>query len=335
MTEIPESIQKIFSSGLLTKEISLGMGHFYKHYRVAIAKGGKDPKDYTKIFIKFLEIVAEHLKNPYKFEPYHEAVRKPFDYYALGLEFIRPLIDFQRSTVSGKEELKKMQLALQKGENVILLSNHQTEIDPQIISLLLEKISPKIAEELIFMAGHRVVTDPLATPLSVGRNMLCIYSKKYVDHPPEKRAEKLKHNQHTLKVMEELLRKGGKIIYVAPSGGRDRRDSLGKVTVDPFDPDSVEMLNLIAKKSEAKVHFHTLALETFELLPPPKEIHLEIGEQRITHFMPAHLAFGKEIDMQKVGDCHLIADKKEQRRRRADAIWQEVLSAYDKFPSNC
>ena len=51
---------------------------------------------------------------------------------------------------------------LAKGDNVILLANHQTELDPQAISLLLEKTHPRIAEEMIFVAGHRVVSDPLA-----------------------------------------------------------------------------------------------------------------------------------------------------------------------------
>ena len=43
---------------------------------------------------------------------------------------------------------------------------------------------------MIFVAGERVITDPLAIPFSMGSNLLCIYSKRYIDHPPEKKIEK-------------------------------------------------------------------------------------------------------------------------------------------------
>ncbi len=50
---------------------------------------------------------------------------------------------------------------------------------------------------MIFVAGERVITDPLAVPASMGRNLLCIYSKRYIDHPPELKSEKQLHNKRT------------------------------------------------------------------------------------------------------------------------------------------
>src|SRR5207253_1943319 len=144
---------------------------------------------------------------------------------------------------------------LQAGDNVVLLSNHQSEIDPQVISLLIEKSTPKIAEEMIFVAGHRVITDPMAIPFSRGRNLLCIYSKRYIEHSPEVRAEKLQHNSKTLSALEELLSQGGKCIYVAPSGGRDRKGDDGSIEVAPFDPSSVELFFLLGQRSGKKTHF--------------------------------------------------------------------------------
>jgi glycerol-3-phosphate O-acyltransferase len=34
-----------------------------------------------------------------------------------------------------------------------------------------------------------VITDPLAIPFSMGCDLICIYSKKYIDVIPEKREE--------------------------------------------------------------------------------------------------------------------------------------------------
>lgn len=48
----------------------------------------------------------------------------------------------------------------------------QTEADPQVISLLMEREGyGDMASRLINVAGHRVTTDPLAIPFSMGRNL--------------------------------------------------------------------------------------------------------------------------------------------------------------------
>ncbi|MBS0654962.1 MAG: 1-acyl-sn-glycerol-3-phosphate acyltransferase, partial [Verrucomicrobia bacterium] len=302
---------------------------FATSYEKALASQGKSPSLDT--FTTFLICVARQLRNPYHFAPYHQAERSPFDYYQLGLDFIRDLIDFSRSKVLGENNLKSIQDAISKKENVILLSNHQTEIDPQIISLLIEKSYPELAQEMIFVAGHRVTTDPLAVPLSLGRNLLCIYSKRHVENPPETKAEKLQHNVSVIKKLGELLNEGGKCIYIAPSGGRDRANGLGIASVAPFDPQSVEMFYLLARKSSQPTHFHTLALSTYKLLPPPDQILVAIGENRSTSFSPAHLFFGPKLDMAHLGDCHLLQDKQQQREARTAAAWQQVVDNYQSF----
>ena len=76
------------------------------------------------------------------------------------------------------------------GDNVVLFANHQSEADPQIFSVLLDPKYPGFAEQTIFVAGDRVTTDLLAGPFSMGRNLLCIFSKKHIENPPELKSEK-------------------------------------------------------------------------------------------------------------------------------------------------
>ena len=304
---------------------------FYTLYLEAGVKSGFPLEKMHSIFEHFCKLAAEHAKNPHHFQPFHKAIRTPFDYYEFGHDFVRPLLDFAKSSLTGEDTLQAIEKALNKKENVILLYNHQTEIDPQVISLFLGKKYPKLASEMIFVAGHRVVQDPLASPLSLGRNLFCIYSKKYIDHPPEKKAEKIQHNRRTLSIMEEMLSEGEKCICIAPSGGRDRMDESGKILPSPFDPDSVEMFYLIAKKSGTACHFHPLSLYTYPLLPPPQVINVAIGEERSTSFSPAHLTFGAEIDMEKI--IQGITDKQARRKLRAETIWQQVVTAYKHFPA--
>ena len=60
--------------------------------------------------------------------------------------------------------------------------------------------------------------------------------------------------------MSSLLSEGGKVIYVAPSGGRDRKNLNDKIVVAPFDPQSIEMFSLMARKAKKPTHFYPLSL---------------------------------------------------------------------------
>ena len=278
-------------------------------------------KNYTQFVIK-------QSRRPYPFELFHQAIRTPFDFYKFGIDFVSLVIDKQKSTVSGLENVELIAKQLALGENVILLANHQTEPDPHIISFLLEPTHAELVSNMIFVAGHRVTTDPLAIPLSMGCNLLCIYSKKHISYPPKDKSRKVIENQKTLKKMEELLTEGGKCIFVAPSGGRDRANTDGVVEVARFDAESIELFRLIARNSGKPVHFYPLALDTYSLFPPPKEVEKEIGERRLVQCAPAHIAFGPELQME-VKETTL--SKKDQRQKRAEIAWIWVSNAYQKL----
>jgi glycerol-3-phosphate O-acyltransferase len=51
-----------------------------------------------------------------------------------GNGFLKPLIILDQSILRGMENAVKIADILAKGENVVLLSNHQTEADPQVRS---------------------------------------------------------------------------------------------------------------------------------------------------------------------------------------------------------
>ena len=303
---------------------------FYASYKVAITKNGHKIEEYDPILLQFLDLIIKNLQTPHEFEPFHRALRKPFDYYHFGLDMLRPLVIFEQSKSLGHEELKKAEEQLKKGENVILFANHQTEPDPQAISLLLEKKYPLLAEEMIFVAGHRVISDPLAVPFSLGRNLLCIYSKKYIEHPPEEKEKKQLHNQRTMKQMGQLLADGGRCIYVAPSGGRDRPDAAGSIHVAKFDPQSIEMFWLMSQQSDHPCHFYPLSLMTYDLLPPPCITQRELSEKREAHCTPIHLILGKEINMNDFPGSEK-KDKRARRKIRAEYIWDQVVEGYNRL----
>ncbi|HWB31331.1 MAG TPA: 1-acyl-sn-glycerol-3-phosphate acyltransferase [Vicinamibacterales bacterium] len=301
--------------------------HFFATYQSALSEAGLKPEAYDHLLCGFVDRMEERLQWPFTFEPYHRQITEPFDYYTFGVEFLRPLVDKRKSSVRGREHLDAVARHLEAGENVIFLANHQTEGDPQAISLLLEDAYPAIGKQMIFAAGERVTTDPLAVPFSMGRNLLCIYSKRYIDHPPEQKHAKQHHNRKTMERMRELLSEGGQCVYVAPSGGRDRPNAQGVVEVAAFDPQSVEMFYLMAQRAGRPSHFHPMALATYDFLPPPETVRSELGETRHITRTGIHLAVGAEIDMARFPGSD-TADRHERRVARARHIWQRVTEDY-------
>ena len=303
---------------------------FFESYKAELGIHGFPLEKQMPILDTYLSLNQEQLQTPYPFQPFHQQIVAPFDYYTFGVEFLRPLVDTQLSSARALHYADEICAYLKKGHNAILFANHQIEADPQAISLLLEKTHPELAKKMIFVAGDRVVTDPLAVPFSLGRNLLCIYSKRYIDHPPEQKLKKQLHNKKTMEVMRELLSEGGKAIYVAPSGGRDRANEKGVVEVALFDPQSVEMFYLMSQRAHSPTHFYTLALSTYDLIPPPETVQLELGEARQTKRGAIHLAFGPEIDMQNIPESEQ-KDKHLKRELRANYIWEQVKKDYSKF----
>lgn len=330
MSHSLSQLEAHLADGIINDKLYQLIQNFYVNYEQTIANL-PHLENNRKNFELLIQLIIEQIQHPYSFSIFHRSIRKPFDYYQFGLDFIRPFIDEKNSEIFGINFLQSIQNQLKKKENVVLLANHQIEPDAQVISLMLEKIDPQLAADMVFVAGHRVVTDPMAIPMSLGRNLLCIYSKKHIAHPPEEKGDKILHNQRTLKQMQELLNEGGYCIYVAPSGGRDRPNAQGEFDVAPFDSQSIELFWLLAQGAKQPTHFYPLALRTYPLMPPPKQVEKELGERRLIHYTPVYLAFGEEIDMENFPGGENL-DKKTKRDKRAQFIWQRVCQIYQNFP---
>src|SRR5579872_5392143 len=107
LESIPEKYQQILFA-------------FFRSYQKATLAAGKSQKDAVSLLSLFLSLVEEQFKHPYPFSPYHQKVRRPFDYYRFGLDFIKPLVDLPHSRLYGEENLQKILEQLKRGENAIL-----------------------------------------------------------------------------------------------------------------------------------------------------------------------------------------------------------------------
>jgi len=241
---------------------------------------------------------------------------------------VRPLLDFRNSYLGNLEVFDQIEKSLKEGHNVILLSNHQTEADPAVMALLLEHSHPYLAENLTYVAGDRVVLDPFCKPFSMGRNLLCVYSRKHINDVPELAKMKVRENGRTLMQMSKLLKAGGQLLWVAPSGGRDRPDPDTNEWVPAvFESSSVENMKRLAEVVRVPTHIHALSLLCFEIMPPPVQVQKELGERRAVGFSGVGLGVSKELDFDSIAKGESNIDN--VRDAQSLAAWNEVNNMYN------
>ncbi|XP_050232658.1 glycerol-3-phosphate acyltransferase ATS12, chloroplastic isoform X2 [Mercurialis annua] len=279
-----------------------------------------------------LDRMLMDVEDPFVFSSFHKALREPFDYYNFGQNYIRPLLDFRNSYVGNVSIFHEVEEKLEQGHNIILMSNHQTEADPAVIALLLEKTYPRIAENLIYIAGDRVVTDPLCKPFSMGRNLICVYSKKHMGDDPKLTKMKRKANIRSLKEMAMILRDGSRIIWIAPSGGRDRPDSLtGEWFPAYFDASTVDNMRRLTEHSGVPGHIYPLALLCHDIMPPPAEVQKEIGERRVISYHGTGFSIAPKMSFSEIAAA--CENHEEAAEAYAQFLYGSVAEQYNVLKS--
>lgn len=334
-----ERARQLIESKLLPTSTVNTLVEWYTSYRQAVINNQSfpaDPAAFTEIMFSTLqELSFRAVHYPIQFEAYHHSLREPFDYYKFGFDFASILLNAKESTVQGQDNLRRAIDFVNRGENVIFMSNHQSEGDPYAIDLLFDWVAHcdrSFCETLVFMAGDRVRDDPVVAPFSAGRNLLTVYSKKHINDVPELRESKTLHNRRAISEAQNLFREGGTALWFAPSGGRDRRNAQsGRVEISSFDDGAVDMMKLTALKSGAKCHFFPMALWTYDMLPPPTNVGgADVGEKRVANHIPMHMHIGEEIDFGKAAPPE-ITNKLDRRKAQAKYIEDAVKSGYEQI----
>ncbi len=263
------TLEAAVGGGKVPPELVPAFKQLYANYKGAVLGSGKPGNDETLVATVMASIVDRVLVEfmaPYKFPSHHLRILEPYNYYDFGQRYVRALIDFDRSVVGYADRFAEIQQQLAAGQNVVLLANHQTEADPGVWALLLEAAFPTLATDVTYVAGDRVVTDNLCKPFSMGRNLFCVHSKKHMDDYPELKAEKQAMNRRTLKAMSTKLNEGGQLMWIAPSGGRDRKNmETGELLPDAFDGTAVELMRQLLDRAGPEGHIYPFAMRSYEV----------------------------------------------------------------------
>ncbi len=281
----------------------------------------------TKTMTMLYDAVLAQISSPYLFQSVHYPKEEDATLYEMGLKVAAPLIQGVPE-ICNPQNLMKVKELLERGENVIFAANHQTELEPQILSIACDPIAKDLFKNTFFVAGERVTTDPIAAPFSRGRKLFCIFAKRYVSENKEIETERRMHNLKTIKQMKELLNGGGACIYVALGGGRDRPDAQGNVQLTSFDPSSVGLFTLLSQTAKKPTHIFPLAISSFNILPPPVSIQKELGERRWTQGGKLRVAIGERFDYSHFLE---IEDKESMHLELTHGLFARLQELYKPF----
>ncbi|XXG75560.1 hypothetical protein AAC387_Pa08g0105 [Persea americana] len=308
--ELLSGVRKEMEGGRLPLNVAATMEEIYLNYRNAVFQSG-NPKA-SEIVLSNIAVAFDRMlldvEDPFNFSPCHKAIRKPFDYYMFGQNYFQPLIDFRRSYVGNIAYFHEMEKQLQQGDTVVLISNHQTEADPAIIALLLETTNPYLAEKMTCVAGDRVLTDPVCKPFSMGRNLLCVYSKKHMNDIPELIEMKRRANTRSLKEMALLLR--GQAL---------------------FDSSSVDNIRRLSDHSGVPGHIYSLGLLCYDVMPPPPQAEKQIGERRLISYHGVGLSVAPEMSFSEIASD--FENHEEAKAAFSKALYASVTEQYSVLKS--
>eukprot|EP00232_Nephroselmis_pyriformis_P027230 CAMPEP_0182852730 /NCGR_PEP_ID=MMETSP0034_2-20130328/321_1 /TAXON_ID=156128 /ORGANISM="Nephroselmis pyriformis, Strain CCMP717" /LENGTH=480 /DNA_ID=CAMNT_0024983465 /DNA_START=24 /DNA_END=1466 /DNA_ORIENTATION=- len=295
------ALNKCVEEKRIPKELVPGSLDFYNNYLTAIRSSDHpDPDTAVASTIgNIFDRVLKEFEDPYKFPSLHKRMLEPYNYYAFGQVYVNQLINYTKSFIGNIELFDKIEKQLEAGDNVVMLANHQTEADPGVWALLLENTHPRLSTEVHYVAGDRVVTDALCKPFSMGRNLLCVYSKKHMDDDPALKKEKQRSNLKTVGVMGKMFKEGGKLLWVAPSGGRDRGPEKGPWTPAVFDPSAVGLMCKMIQSSGRPGHIYPFAMVSKDIMPPPPATEKALGERRLTNWAGVGISTCPELNLPK------------------------------------
>lgn len=323
------TLQAEVAAGRCPKQLIPAWQDFYNNYRTAVLSSSEPdhtPELAAHIQASIADTVLNQFRDPYTFPSFHERILLPYNYFQFGQNYVGSLIDFSKSVLGHPKRWAQVQQQLNDKHNVILLANHQTEADPGVFAHMLFESYPDLAQNVIYVAGDRVVTDAFCKPFSMGRNLFCVHSKKHMDDIPELKAAKMDTNRKTLVAMSRKLNEGGCLIWIAPSGGRDRPKENGQWLPDKFDPSAVELMRNLAARAKQPGHLYTMAMYSWPIMPPPKTVDKSIGERRLTNYSGVGISLTAELDVE--GIIGGIEDKEEQQVALAKAAHELVTEGY-------
>lgn len=80
-SQVSGSFAAKIAAGEVPQQFANVMTMFIEEYAESNLLANEPPERFKENVFTFLKSVQQALKDPYKFDPFHQAIREPFDYY--------------------------------------------------------------------------------------------------------------------------------------------------------------------------------------------------------------------------------------------------------------
>jgi len=125
-----------------------------------------------------------------------------------------------------------------------------------------------------------------------------------------------------------MFKEGGTLLWIAPSGGRDRIDEeSGKYEPGVFDPSAVQLIKRLLEKAEKsnRGHVYPMAMASAEIMPPPRGVQKDLGEERVLNHHGVGISLGDEI---LEADIPGLGDSEDASQVYSDHLYAQVKTLY-------
>ena len=125
-----------------------------------------------------------------------------------------------------------------------------------------------------------------------------------------------------------MFKEGRTLLWIAPSGGRDRIDEeSGKYKPGVFDPSAVQLIKRLLEKAgkSNRGHVYPMAMASAEIMPPPRGVQKDLGEERVLNHHGVGISLGDEI---LEADIPGLSESEDASQVYSDHLYARVTSLY-------
>ncbi|MFA6501843.1 MAG: glycerol-3-phosphate acyltransferase, partial [Parachlamydiales bacterium] len=98
-------LQNLFEEKKISKKYFDNLSDFYFSYKNA-TKELISQDDLDSIFDTLIDLLFKEIASPFKFLPFHQKITHPFNYQKFSIDFLKPLVDLEKSKLYGLNNLE-------------------------------------------------------------------------------------------------------------------------------------------------------------------------------------------------------------------------------------
>lgn len=189
--------------------------------------------------------------------------------------------------LDGKENIQEAESLLSQGKKLIVMSNHLTHGDAEVIRQALRRNGFKdLSKKSLFLIGEKVRKNPAARWFGRSHNGIDVWSQSLPTKNEEEEKKKARMNFKAVRDSRKALQRGHYVV-VFPEGGRSYEGTLKEA-----EPEIAHFLKLVIGDYE-NAFILPIGIHGIEKIFPPQKVPLPPPPWRP---IPVYVAVGAPVN---------------------------------------